>query len=66
MTVEPCRSDAAIFHLTSYEAGQSFADDARGAEIEILKYLSVRDPEHHPNYALLQLSVFTHPEPVDR
>jgi hypothetical protein len=66
MTLEPYKSDAAIFHLTSYEASQAFADEARAAGIEILKYLSLRDPEHRPDFALLTPSVFTHPEPVDR
>jgi RES domain len=66
MTLEPYRDDAAIFHLTSYETSQAFADDARTAGIEVLKYVSVRDPERRPNFALLKPSVFTHPEPVDR
>jgi len=66
MTLEPYKSDAAIFHLTSYEASQAFADEARAAGIEILRYLSVRDPEHRPNFALLTPSTFTHPEPVGR
>lgn len=66
MTLEPHKSDRDIFHLTSYEASQAFADEARAAGIDILKYLSVRDPEHRPDFALLTSSVFTHPEPVDR
>ena len=66
MTTEPYKSDGAIFHLTSYEASQAFADEARAAGVEILRYLSVRDPEHRPNFALLKPSIFTHPEPVDR
>lgn len=65
MTVEPYRSDAAIFHLSNYEASQSFADDARAAKIEILKYLSVRDPERRAAFALLQ-PAFADFEPVDR
>lgn len=66
MTVDPYKSNVAIFDLTSYDASQSFADDARAAGIDILKYSSVRDPEHRPNFALLTPSVFTHPDPVDR
>jgi hypothetical protein len=66
MTVEPYRSDAAIFHLIGYEASQSFADQARAAEIDVLKYASVRDPDRRSNFALLTPAVFTHPEPIDR
>lgn len=66
MTLEPYRDDATIFHLSNYDAGQLFADEARAANIDILKYLSVRDPERRPNFALLKPAVFTHPEPVDR
>jgi hypothetical protein len=66
MTLEPYRDDATIFHLSDYDASQSFADDARAADIDILKYLSVRDPERRPNFALLKPSTFAHFEPIDR
>lgn len=66
MTVVPYRSDAAIFDPESYEASQSFADRARDAAVEVIKYPSVRDPEHRSNFALLKPSVFMRPEPVDR
>ena len=66
MTMAPFRDDAKIFDLAHYDAGQFFADQARAAAINVLKYTSVRDPEERPNFALLKPTVFTQPEPVDR
>jgi hypothetical protein len=66
MTLASFRDDAKIFDLANYDAGQSFADEARRATIDVLKYPSLRDPEKRPNFALLKPAVFTHPEPVDR
>ena len=66
MTIAPFRDNARIFDPANYDAGQAFADEARNAAIEVLKYASVRDPERRPNFALLKPAVFTHPEPVDR
>jgi hypothetical protein len=66
MTIAPFRDDTKIFDPVNYDAGQSFADEARGAAIDVLKYASVRDPEKRPNFALLKPHVFLQPEPVDR
>jgi hypothetical protein len=66
ITAEPFRSDASIFEPVDYNGGQAFADQARQAAIEIIKYPSVRDPEKRPNLAILKPTAFSHPEPVDR
>jgi hypothetical protein len=66
LTIAPFRGDARIFDPVNYDAGQAFADEARAAAIEVLKYASVRDSERRPNFAILTPSVFTHPEPIDR
>jgi hypothetical protein len=66
MTAAPFRGDAKLFDLSNYDASQSFADEARTAAIDVLKYVSVRDPERRHNFALLKPDVFTNSEPVDR
>lgn len=49
-----------------YSACQDLADAARAAEVQILKYLSVRDPQRRINLALLVCTVFTSPAPASR
>jgi RES domain len=49
-----------------YSACQDFADAARAAEVQILKYVSVRDPHRHMNFALLTCTVFAQPAPINR
>jgi hypothetical protein len=53
-------------HMTDYIACQAFADVARAAEIEIVRYASVRDPQHGINLALLTCRAFAKPKPIDR
>ena len=53
-------------HLTDYASCQMFADIARAAEIEIIRYASVRDPENGINLALLTCRAFAKPKPIDR
>jgi RES domain len=49
-----------------YSACQNLADAARAAEVQVLKYLSVRDPHQRINLALLRCTVFTSPTPIGR
>jgi hypothetical protein len=49
-----------------YSACQNLADAARAAEIQILRYSSIRDPRHGVNLALLVCTVFTSPAPTGR
>jgi RES domain-containing protein len=51
---------------TDYSACQNLADAARAAEIQILKYMSARDPGRRINVALLTCTVFASPAPIRR
>ncbi len=67
LTTAPLASDQALWtHATDYTATQSLADAARTASIEIIRYLSVRDPHAGCNVALLSCRAFTQPRPVER
>lgn len=52
--------------LTDYGSCQDLADVAREAEIEVIRYESVRDPQHRPNLALLKCNAFSERAPVAR
>ena len=58
------RDKALWMHLTDYEPCQGLADLARSANVDIIRYRSVRDPRHGFNLALLTCRVFTRPKPV--
>ncbi|MGQ0531398.1 MAG: RES family NAD+ phosphorylase [Caulobacteraceae bacterium] len=51
--------------LTDYEPCQQFADIARDADVNLLRYTSVRDFLRRKNVALLDPSGFAVPKPVD-
>ena len=51
--------------LTRYEDCQSLADLARENEIDLIRYASVRDPQHKPNLAILHCRAFARSELVD-
>jgi hypothetical protein len=53
-------------HVTDYSHCQAFADTARVAKIEIIRYASVRDPGHGMNLALLTCRAFAKPQPIDQ
>jgi hypothetical protein len=53
-------------HPARYEECQSLADLARAQGIDIIKYESVRDPDHRVSIAILQCRAFSKPEEVDR
>lgn len=53
-------------HLTYYSESQLIAAQSREAGIEIIKYLSVRDPNRFPNLAVLNCNVFTSRKPTNR
>jgi hypothetical protein len=60
-------ADSALWmHVTDYGHCQDFADTARTAKIEIIRYASVRDPGQGMNLALLTCRVFTKPKPIDQ
>ena len=53
-------------HVTDYSHCQALAETARMAKVEIIRYESVRDPNHGMNLALLTCRAFAKPKPVDQ
>lgn len=53
-------------HPTDYSHCQDFADVARAAQIEVIRYASVRDPARGVNLALLACRAFARPQPIDQ
>ena len=60
------RQRARWMHPTDYAGCQDLADKARAAEVELLRFASVRDPLHRTNIALLTCRAFRSKAPVDR
>jgi RES domain len=64
LTLPPLRRDRPVWtHLTSYQGTQAFAHIARAAHIQIIRYESVRDPEHEACVAVLDPAVFGRGKP---
>jgi RES domain-containing protein len=55
-----------ILDPTNYAAGQALSESAREAGIELIKYPSVRAPDHRANLAVLTPAAFAKPEPTGR
>jgi len=53
-------------HLTDYTACLNFADVARAAAIDAIRYASVRDPLSRPNVALLTCRAFSESTVMER
>jgi RES domain len=53
-----------FMHVTDYRHCQAFADSARAAQIEILRYAAVRDPAGGVNLALLTCRAFAKRQPT--
>lgn len=67
LTVPPLDRDSRVWSdPVRYEACQALANNARGAEITLLRYGSVRDPEHGMALAVLACSAFAEPAPIER
>jgi hypothetical protein len=67
LTTEPLAADTARWtDLLDYADCQAFADAARAAEAEVIRYQSVRDPARGANLAILQCRAFSRPAPIDR
>jgi len=67
LTRKPLAADQALWmHPTDYGASQALAEAARSAAIDIIRYDSVRDPQHRAGIALLTCHVFTKSEVVSR
>jgi hypothetical protein len=64
LTLPPLARDRAQWaHRTSYEATQALGSAARGASLDIIRYESVRDPEHAACVAVLTPGAFTRAKP---
>jgi hypothetical protein len=64
LTLPPLRRDRPVWtHLTSYQGTQAFAHVARAAHIQIIRYESVRDPEHEACVAVLDPAAFGRGKP---
>lgn len=65
LTAGKLQRDKALWsHLTDYEPCQRLADSSRAASVDIIRYLSVRDPRHGISLALLTCRAFTRRKPV--
>jgi hypothetical protein len=65
LTLPPFDARSALWtHPVDYEPCQTLAEIAREADIELIRYVCVRDPEHHANVALLSCRAFAHREPL--
>jgi len=53
-------------HPTDYAACQTLAEMARQAEIQVIKYSSVRDPRQRTNLAILSCRAFSKPDALAR
>jgi RES domain len=65
LTSPPLDSRSEIWmHPTDYAPCQTLADTAREADVELIRYASVRDPQHRSNLAILTCRAFAHGAPV--
>ncbi len=67
LTAPAFNGDSALWsHPTDYGPCQDLADSARAAEVELIRYRSVRDINEGMNAAILALSAFANAGPVDK
>lgn len=67
LTRAPLSEDRALWvELLDYSHCQAFADAARSAGADVIRYQSVRDPDKGANLAILMCRAFSKPAPVDR
>ncbi len=64
LTARPFAAQAVTWmHPTDYTACQDFADQARRIDAQLIRYTSVRDPDHGANLALLDPAGFARATP---
>lgn len=51
-------------HPSDYEPCQRLEEAARAEDIQLIRYASVRDPEHKPNAAIMTCTAFAAPAPT--
>lgn len=64
LTTPPWSDNAAWTDPNEYEPCLALAEDARAAGAEVIRYASVRDPDHAPNAAVLTCAAFQQPAPI--
>ncbi|WP_110752408.1 RES family NAD+ phosphorylase [Phyllobacterium leguminum] len=65
LTAEPfVKHEAHWMHLTEYSACLALCNAARDAEIGLIRYRSVRDPQGGANLAILSCRAFSNPRPA--
>jgi hypothetical protein len=65
LTAKPFASHTESWmHRTDYTACQNFATQARSIDAQLIRYASVRDPDHHANIALLDPAGFARAAPA--
>jgi hypothetical protein len=67
LTVDPLSNRSALWtHVTDYDDCQSLAELARTVNIDLIRYVSVRDPANRKNIAILHPRAFAITEPNAR
>jgi hypothetical protein len=67
LTSQPLSEDSVLWlDLLEYSPCQAFADTARTADADGIRYQSVRDPAGGLNLAILTCRAFSRPAPIDR
>ena len=65
LTRDPLSRDGNVWRdLSSYDRCQDLADAARACDAQIIRYESVRDPNHGANYAVLTYKAFAQKWPL--
>jgi hypothetical protein len=65
LTAKPFSDASDIWmHPSDYEPCQQLEEIARVEDIQLIRYASVRDPEHKPNAAILTCEAFAAPAPT--
>ena len=62
----PPRELKEVLDPLDYSAGRALSEKAREGGIELIRYPSVRDPDHRANLAVLTPAAFAKPEPTGR
>jgi hypothetical protein len=65
LTIAPFNTDHELIHPVDYSACHRLADTARECGVQVIRYMSVRDPQHRVNIALLTCTTITTREPED-
>ncbi len=67
LTLPPFATDRAVWiDPIKYAPCQDLADAARLADLALIRYESIRDPDAGANLAVLVCKVFSEPRPIDR